>query len=184
MDAAPLVDKLRASGAQAAFPVSYLNDSVFIIRSMRQQHISIPVIGGGVRLRHTRFREGARLIRRERPFDLADKLRSRRHIGGPVPEAVRLLHGAGSDRECSDSRRARAGDRARKVDQTESNHRSLAGTGFEGGWTKAMPGGAVQFDQNGLNTLVVPVMVQRRKKDLVTVWPKDFAKASPVWRPS
>jgi hypothetical protein len=45
-DAAPLIDKLRASGAQAAFPLSYLNDSLFIVRSMRQQHVSIPVIGG------------------------------------------------------------------------------------------------------------------------------------------
>src|SRR5712671_3121407 len=28
---------------------------------------------------------------------------------------------------------------------------------LERGWTKAMPGGAVQFDQNGLNTLAVPI---------------------------
>jgi hypothetical protein len=27
----------------------------------------------------------------------------------------------------------------------------------------------------------VPIMVQWRKKELVTVWPKDVAKASPVW---
>jgi branched-chain amino acid transport system substrate-binding protein len=53
---------------------------------------------------------------------------------------------------------------------------------FEGGWAKAMPGGAVQFDQSGLNTFSVPIMVQWRNKELVTVWPKDFAQASPVWR--
>src|SRR4029434_4797205 len=35
-DATPLIDKLRASGAQAVFPMSYLNDSLFIIRTMRQ----------------------------------------------------------------------------------------------------------------------------------------------------
>jgi branched-chain amino acid transport system substrate-binding protein len=52
---------------------------------------------------------------------------------------------------------------------------------FDGGWTKAMPGGVVQFDQTGLNTLSVPIMVQWRNKEVVTVWPKDFAKASPVW---
>ena len=45
-DATPLIDKLRASGAQAAFPLSYLNDSLFIVRTMRQQRITIPVIGG------------------------------------------------------------------------------------------------------------------------------------------
>ncbi|MGB6559048.1 MAG: ABC transporter substrate-binding protein, partial [Pseudolabrys sp.] len=45
-DAKPLIDKLRASGAQAAFPLSYLNDSLFLVRAMRQQRITIPVIGG------------------------------------------------------------------------------------------------------------------------------------------
>ena len=57
---------------------------------------------------------------------------------------------------------------------------ALRGARFDGGWTKAMPGGAIQFDQTGLNTLLVPIMVQWRKKELVTVWPKDFAKAPPV----
>ena len=45
-DATPLISKLRASGAQAVFPVSYLNDSLFIIRTMRQQRITNPLIGG------------------------------------------------------------------------------------------------------------------------------------------
>jgi branched-chain amino acid transport system substrate-binding protein len=36
-----------------------------------------------------------------------------------------------------------------------------------------MPSGVVQFDQTGLNTLSVPIMVQWRNKELVTVWPKD-----------
>ena len=37
-DTTPLVNKLRGSGAQAVFPVSYLNDSLLIIRTMRQQN--------------------------------------------------------------------------------------------------------------------------------------------------
>jgi len=45
-DVTPLINKLRASGAQAVFPVSYLNDSLQIIRVMRQQGIPIPAIGG------------------------------------------------------------------------------------------------------------------------------------------
>ena len=61
---------------------------------------------------------------------------------------------------------------------------ALHGERFDGGWTKAMPGGAVQFDQTGLNTLSVPIMVQWRNKELVTVWPKDFAKASLYGAPS
>jgi branched-chain amino acid transport system substrate-binding protein len=68
-----------------------------------------------------------------------------------------------------------------KSARPEAVTEALHGARFEGGWTKAMPGGAVQFDQTGLNTLSVPIMVQWRKKELVTVWPKDIAKASPVW---
>jgi branched-chain amino acid transport system substrate-binding protein len=45
-DTTPLVNKLRESGAQAVFPVSYLNDSLLIIRTMRQQKLTIPAIGG------------------------------------------------------------------------------------------------------------------------------------------
>ena len=58
---------------------------------------------------------------------------------------------------------------------------ALHGARFEGGWTKAMPGGSVQFDRAGLNTLSTPIMVQWRSKELVTVWPKDVAQASSVW---
>src|SRR3954454_8070518 len=45
-DVTPLINKLRASGAQAVFPVSYLNDSLQIIRVMRQQGLTFPAIGG------------------------------------------------------------------------------------------------------------------------------------------
>ena len=45
-----------------------------------------------------------------------------------------------------------------------------------------MTGGAVQFDNTGLNVLSVPVMVQWRNKELVTVWPSDVAKAKAIWK--
>jgi branched-chain amino acid transport system substrate-binding protein len=28
---------------------------------------------------------------------------------------------------------------------------------------------------------LIPIMVQWRKKELVTVWPKDVSRAAPVW---
>src|SRR5690606_41364875 len=45
-DVTPLINKLRSTDAQAVFPCSYLNDGLQIIRSMRQQDINLPVIGG------------------------------------------------------------------------------------------------------------------------------------------
>jgi branched-chain amino acid transport system substrate-binding protein len=180
-DATPLVDKLRASGAQAAFPVSYLNDSLFIIRSMRQQHISMPVIGGAAGYIIPDFEKGlgefAENVLSISPtnYDLAPELtdRFRKRFG------FFMVHEAIESAVTLDVL-VQAIERAKSA-KPKAIAEALHGTRFEGGWTKAMPGSAVQFDQTGLNTLVVPVMVQWRKKELVTVWPKDFAKASPVW---
>ena len=45
-----------------------------------------------------------------------------------------------------------------------------------------MTGDAVHFDETGLNKLSVPVMVQWRNKELVTVWPKEVAKGQALWQ--
>ena len=180
-DAAPLIDKLRASGAQAAFPLSYLNDSLFIIRSMRQQRVSIPVIGGAAGYIIPDFEKGlgefAEDVLSISPtnYDLAPALtdKFRQRFG------FFMVHEAIESAVTLDVL-AQAMERAKSADPRAVT-RALHDGRFDGGWTKAMPGGAVQFDQSGLNTLLVPIMVQWRKKELVTVWPKDFAKASPVW---
>ncbi|WP_333835229.1 ABC transporter substrate-binding protein, partial [Rubrimonas sp.] len=57
-DVSPLINQLRRSGAQAVFPVSYLNDSLLIVRSMRQQGIEIPTIGGAAGYIIPDFRDG------------------------------------------------------------------------------------------------------------------------------
>jgi branched-chain amino acid transport system substrate-binding protein len=180
-DAAPLIDKLRASGAQAVFPVSYLNDSLFIIRTMRQQHITIPAIGGAAGYIIPDFEKGlgefAEGVLSISPtnYDLAPALTEpfRGRFGYfMVHEAIE--HAVALDVLVQAIERAKS---AKPKAVTQALH----GGRFESGWAKAMPGGVVQFDQAGLNALSVPIMVQWRGKELVTVWPKDFATASPVW---
>src|SRR5262245_55662409 len=180
-DTTPLIDKLRASGAQAAFPLSYLNDSLFIVRTMRQQRINIPVIGGAAGYIIPDFEKGlgefAEDVLSISPtnYDLAPALTEpfrKRYGFFMVHEAVE--YAVALDLLVQAIERGKS---AKPKAVTEALH----GMRFEGGWTKAMPGGAVQFDQTGLNTLSVPIMVQWRKKELVTVWPKDIAKAPPVW---
>ncbi len=53
-DVAPLVNKLHRSDTQEVFPVSCFNDGLLIIRTMRQQRINMPVIGGAGRLHRAR----------------------------------------------------------------------------------------------------------------------------------
>ena len=171
-DATPLISKLRAFGAQAVFPVSYLNDSLFIIRAMRQQRVAIPAIGGAAGYVIPDFAKGlgefAEDVLSISPsnYDLAPALTDpfRKRFGYfMVHEAIE--HAVALDVLVQAIERAKS---AKPKAVTEALH----GGRFEGGWTKAMPGGAVQFDQTGLNTLAVPIMVQWRNKELVTVWPR------------
>jgi branched-chain amino acid transport system substrate-binding protein len=180
-DATPLISKLRGSGAQAVFLLSYLNDSLFIIRTMRQQRVTIPAIGGAAGYVSPDFEKGlgefAEDVLSISPtnYDLAPALTDpfRKRFGYSMVEEA-ITQAVALDVL------VQAIERAKSV-KPKAVTEALHGGRFEGGWTKAMPGGAVQFDQTGLNTLSVPIMVQWRNKELVTVWPKDVAKASPAW---
>jgi branched-chain amino acid transport system substrate-binding protein len=180
-DATPLINKLRTSGAQAVFPVSYLNDSMLIIRTMRQQHINVPAIGGAAgyvipdfEKALGPFAEGVLSIAPAN-YDLAPELgeRFRQRFG------YFMVHEALENAVCLDVL-AQAVERAKSA-KPEEVAAALRGARFEGGWAKAMTGGAVQFDSTGLNTLSVPIMVQWRGKDLATVWPKEYAQAKATW---
>jgi branched-chain amino acid transport system substrate-binding protein len=180
-DATPLISKLRTLSAQAVFPLSYLNDSLFIIRAMRQQRVTIPVIGGAAGYVIPDFAKGlgefAEGVLSISPsnYDLAPELTDpfRKRFGYfMVHEAIE--HAVALDVLVQAIERAKSA-------KPKAVTKVLHGGRFEGGWTKAMPGGVVQFDQTGLNTLSVPIMVQWRNKELVTVWPRDVARASPRW---
>ena len=45
-DASPLINKVKASGANMLFPVSYLNDLILIIRAIKQNGLQIAINGG------------------------------------------------------------------------------------------------------------------------------------------
>ncbi len=181
-DTTPLVNKLRESGAQAVFPVSYLNDSLLIIRTMRQQKLTIPAIGGAAgyvipdfEKALGEFSENVLSINTSN-YDLAPELtdRFRKRFG------YFMVHEALEHAVCLEVL-VQAIKKAKSA-KAEEVAAALRGAKFTGGWINGMTGGAVQFDQTGLNVLSVPLMVQWRGKDLVTVWPKDVAKSAPVWR--
>ena len=180
-DVTPLINKLRATNAQAVFPCSYLNDGLQIIRSMRQQNITLPVIGGAGGYVIPDFKKGlgefAEGVLSVAPgnYDLAPELTNafKERYG------YFMVHEALEHAVCLEVL-AQALEKAGKADP-EAVREALSTTRFEGGWCDAMPGKAVDFDETGLNTLAKPLMVQWRGEDLVTVWPSDLAKAKAVW---
>lgn len=177
-DVTPLINKLRNSGAQIVFPVSYLNDSLLIIRTMRQQGINLPIVGGAAGYVIPDFAKGlgeyAEGVLSIAPanYDLAPQFteRYRKRYG------AFMVHEALEHAVCM-SVLAQAIDKAKSV-KPDAVRDALRNTKFSDGWAQAMTGGAVKFDATGLNTLAEPVLVQWRKNELVTVYPPSLARGS------
>jgi branched-chain amino acid transport system substrate-binding protein len=181
-DVSPLINQLRRSDAQVVFPVSYLNDSLLIVRSMRQQGIEIPTIGGAAGYVIPNFREGL--------GDLADNVLSISPAAyDQAPEYTErfrkrfgyfMVHEAQEHAACM-------GVLHSALEQTASADpaklREAMATGkFDQGWATVMSGGVVEFDDAGRNPHASPLMVQWRGNELVTVYPKQFAKGEAVWK--
>ncbi|HEY8369297.1 MAG TPA: ABC transporter substrate-binding protein [Thermodesulfobacteriota bacterium] len=181
-DVTPLIGKLRASGARAVFPVSYLNDSILIIRTMRQQRVDIPAIGGAAGYVIPDFHralgeyaEGVLSVNTSN-YDLApEETQPFRERYGYFMVHEAIEHAA------TMHLLARALETA-KSDRPDAVREALAAGRVCDGIVKALPGGCVAFDQTGLNTETYPIMVQWRGAELVTVYPETVARAKPIWR--
>lgn len=181
-DVTPLVNKLRNSRAQMVFPVSYLNDSLLIVRSLRQQRLNIPIVGGSAGYVIPDFvqalgeyADGVLSICSAN-YDLDPALTERyrkRYKSFMVHEA--LEHAVAMDVL------AQAINLAKSA-KSEDIAQALRSTTFTEGWAKAMTNGKVRFDDTGLNVHAEPVMVQWQKRELVTVWPQKYAKGKLITR--
>jgi branched-chain amino acid transport system substrate-binding protein len=181
-DVTPLINKLRAAKAQIIFPVSYLNDSLLIVRALRQQKINLPIVGGSAGYVIPDFPKALGdyangvLSICSANYDLDPALTERyrkRFNTFMVHEA--LEHAVSLDvlAQAISAAKSAAPDEIRKT---------LSGMTFTEGWAKAMTNGVVKFDATGLNVHAEPVMVQWQKNELVTVWPQKFAKGKPITR--
>jgi branched-chain amino acid transport system substrate-binding protein len=181
-DVTPLINKLRASNAQIIFPVSYLNDSLLIVRALRQQKINLPIVGGSAGYVIPDFPKALGdyangvLSICSANYDLDPALTERyrrRYSAFMVHEA--LEHAVSLDvlAQAINAAKSAAPNDIRKT---------LGSMTFTEGWAKAMTNGVVKFDNTGLNVHAEPVMVQWQKNELVTVWPKKFAKGNLITR--
>lgn len=180
-DATPLVNKVRASGAQMVFPVSYLNDSLLIIRTMRQQNITTPTIGGAAGYIIPDFKKGLGqyaenvLSISTASYDKAPAIgeRYKAKYGAFMPHDA-LIFGAATEAMMQAVDQARSDDPAKVRD-------ALAKIKYCDGIAKGIPAGCVQFDQTGAAVGAKPVMVQWRGNNLVTVYPAELAKGKAIW---
>jgi len=180
-DVAPLINKLRRSDAQAVFPVSYFNDGLLIIRTMRQQRINIPVIGGAAGYIVPDFQKGlgeyAEDVFSIAPanYDALPEVATRyksRHGFFMAHESI--MYGAALQHLVAAIQQAKSKD-------PEKIRDAVAKLKKCDGFSAGIPGGCTAFDAKGLSSTAYPVFVQWRGADLATVYPQQAAKAPARW---
>ena len=179
-DASPLINKVRASGANMLFPVSYLNDLILIIRAIRQNGLEIAINGGsggfvipdfyknvgsvgegllGVAHWNHDINADARKVNEDYKKQYGEFLFE--YAGGLVAQTFMI---------------ADALERAASTDSQKVRD-ALSTLDVSSGYAAMGPGGKVKFGPNGKNIYAHPVGVQWQHGDLATVFPKEDARA-------
>jgi len=180
-DATPLVNKVRVSQADMVFPVSYLNDSMLIIRTMRQQNVTAPMIGGAAgyiipdfKAALGEYAEGVLSVSTAAD-DYVPEMREKYEAKhGTIMPHDALLYAAGAEALflAIDKAGSAAPAKVREA-LTEIKHCE--------NFAKASPSGCIEFDETGLNAGTFPIMVQWRGDQLVTVYPLEIATQKVLW---
>ncbi len=183
-DAAPLVTKVRASGAEILFPVSYLTDAILIIKTLKEQGVNVVLIGGGAGYLMPEFYQGLGRLAEgvfsvgswnwDLPYPPVKGIaeRYKRRVGEFIQEhagegyAIMWIIANALERAASvDPQRVR--DALARTDLRPPHPGAI------------MPGGCIRFDATGWNSCVHPVMVQWQDGELRTVWPAAVARVRP-----
>ncbi|MEA2841762.1 MAG: branched-chain amino acid transport system substrate-binding protein [Methylobacteriaceae bacterium] len=179
-DASPLINKVKSSGADMLFSVSYLNDLILIVRTIKQVGLKIGMNGGSGGFVIPDFYKTV--------GSLADGLQGVAHwnhdsdanaqkvnavyqktygeflfeyAGGLVAQTF-MLADALERAESTDPQKVR--DALTTLDVSE-------------GYAAMAPGGKVKFGPDGKNIYGHPVGVQWQNGDLASVFPKEDARA-------
>jgi branched-chain amino acid transport system substrate-binding protein len=180
-DASPLINKIKASGADMVFPVSYLNDLILIIRSIKQAGLKVAINGGSGGFVLPDFQKSV--------GDLAEGLLGVAHWNHDISPAALEVNAAYKKQygefifEYSGGIVAQtfmiaaALEKAASADPKKVQE-ALTQLEFTEGYAAMCPGGKVKFGPDGKNIYAYPVGVQWQKGDLVSVFPEKDAHAS------
>jgi len=182
-DASPLINKIKSSGANMLFPVSYLNDLILIIRGIKQVDLKIAVNGGSGGFVIPDFYKNV--------GDLAEGLLGVAHWNHDINTDAQRVN-AVFQKQYGEFLFEYAGglvaqtfmiadalERAGSADP-EKVRDAIAALDVSQGYAAMCPGGRVKFGPDGKNLYAHPVGVQWQHADLATVFPKEDARASLV----
>ena len=179
-DASPLINKVKASGANALFSVSYLNDLILIVRTVKQVGLNVAINGGsggfvipdfyknvgklaeglqGVAHWNHDMDDNAQKVNAEYRKRTGEFLFE--YAGGLVAQTYMI---------------ADALERAASADPQKVRE-ALSALDVSSGFAAMAPGGKVKFGPDGKNIHAHPVGVQWQNGDLASVFPKEDARA-------
>jgi branched-chain amino acid transport system substrate-binding protein len=180
-DASPLINKVKASGANMLFPVSYLNDLILIIRSIKQVGLNIAINGGSGGFVIPDFYKNV--------GTLAEGLLGVAHWNHDMSADSQAVNAA-YQKQYGEFLFEYAGglvaqtfmiadalERAASTDPQKVRD-AIAALDVSKGYAAMCPGGKVKFGEDGKNIYAHPVGVQWQHGDLATVFPKDEARAT------
>ena len=180
-DASPLINKVKASGANMLFPVSYLNDLILIIRAIKQASLQIAINGGSGGFVIPDFYKSV--------GNLAEGLLGVAHWNHDIDADAQKVNAAYQKQNgeflfeyagglvAQTFMIADALERAASADPQKVRD-ALASLDVSQGYAAMCPGGRVKFGPDGKNIYAYPVGVQWQHGDLATVFPKEDARAA------
>jgi len=178
-DAGPLINKVKSSGANALFSVSYLNDLILIVRTVKQVGLNIAINGGSGGFVIPDFYKNV--------GKAADGLLGVAHWNHDVNDAAQKVNADYKKRtgefifEYAGGLVAQtymlvdALERAGSADPQKVRD-ALAKLDVSSGYAAMAPGGKVKFGPDGKNVYGHPVGVQWQNGDLVSVFPNEDAR--------
>jgi branched-chain amino acid transport system substrate-binding protein len=180
-DASPLINKVKASGANMLFPVSYLNDLILIIRAIKQVGLNIAINGGSGGFVIPDFYKNV--------GTLAEGLLGVAHWNHDMSSDSQMVNAA-YQKQYGEFLFEYAGglvaqtfmiadalERAASTDPQKVRD-AIAALDVSNGYAAMCPGGRVKFGPDGKNIYAHPVGVQWQHGDLATVFPKDEARST------
>jgi branched-chain amino acid transport system substrate-binding protein len=181
-DATPLINKLRAAQADLVFPVSsYINDTLQVVRTIRTQGMTMPIVGGSAgyvipdfQKSLGKFAEGVLSVAITNTDQLPDLSERYKKRTGLFMTHEALVFAATMDTL------GKALEKAGSAKPTDVRE-AIAKINNCDGYAKAMIGGCIKFNSAGLNSAAYPIFVQWRGDALVTVYPTADAKAKAVF---
>jgi branched-chain amino acid transport system substrate-binding protein len=178
-DAGPLINKVKASGADMLFSVSYLNDLILIVKTIKQTGLKIALNGGSggfvipdfyksvgtlaeglLGVAHWNHDSDANALKVNAEYKKRYGEFIFEYAGGLVAQTFML---------------ADALERAASTDPQKVRD-ALAAIDVSSGYAAMGPGGKVKFGPDGKNIYAHPVGVQWQHGDLVSVFPKEDAR--------